>query len=71
MLFESTMRLLSVISVGFLLGACAGTQSPAPVESRTPVSVATPVAKPGYYIVKPGDTLYSIALEHGQYHRRC
>ncbi|HEY5898391.1 MAG TPA: peptidoglycan DD-metalloendopeptidase family protein [Burkholderiales bacterium] len=68
-----------------LLGACAGTQSSAPVVDRTarvggvelkpairpeprPAPQAAPAAQPapeGFYMVKRGDTLYSIALEAG------
>lgn len=49
--------------------------SPAGVASNAKPSVPTPVTppqgfenagKPGYYTVKPGDTLIRIALEHGQ-----
>lgn len=57
------------------LTGCAS-QTPAPVETRTPVafsaassSSAAAVARPGYYIVKKGDTLYSIALDHGHDYR--
>jgi lipoprotein NlpD len=48
---------------------------PAPVaQPRPPAAQATPVpgaaaaaqgARPGYFVVRRGDTLYSIALEHG------
>lgn len=58
-----------------IIGGCAS-HAPAPVIDR---SVAPPTAKPaapaaagvpaGYYVVKKGDTLYSIALDHGQDHR--
>ena len=45
-----------------------------PVLQQTPVPGATPqaasaTARPGYYIVKRGDTLYSIALENGADYR--
>ncbi|WP_374605043.1 peptidoglycan DD-metalloendopeptidase family protein [Niveibacterium sp.] len=60
-----------------LIGIAGCTSSGrAPVEDRTapsrpaagtPAQDAAPaVARPGYYIVKRGDTLISIALEHGQ-----
>lgn len=67
-----------MLTVTLLFVGCAS-QTPAPVIDR-----ATPVAKPaapleplavpasggaGYYTVKKGDTLYSIALEHGQSYR--
>lgn len=58
-----------------VLASCAGTR-PAPVEVRAPAAgsptdaaVRAPVAaavRPGYHQVAKGDTLYSIALEHGQ-----
>ncbi|WP_346287596.1 peptidoglycan DD-metalloendopeptidase family protein [Zoogloea sp.] len=62
---------------------CATTKSPAPVSERTrPVQpagtdkveqaappAAPKVARPGYYIVKPGDTLIRIALDNGQNYR--
>jgi lipoprotein NlpD len=66
-----------------LIAGCAST-GPAPVDDRRPAPVAqprppvlqqTPVpgaaapARPGYYTVKRGDTLYSIALENGADYR--
>lgn len=56
--------------VGSLLGGCMVAKRPAPVVQRSPadVGVKTPQpaeAKPGTYIVKRGDTLYGIALDHG------
>jgi len=63
------------------LAAC-GSSPPAPVvdlrpaPTRPAVPAAAPAAanvaaeaKPGYYTVKKSDTLYSIALEHGQAYR--
>jgi len=61
----------------FLVG-CATTQKPAPVVDRKqPARASVPGAKPaaapapaeGTYVVKKGDTLYSIALEHGADYR--
>lgn len=61
-----------------VLAGCASPKYQAPVEDRsasrtgthTPADVPKPVvpveAKPGTYIVKPGDTLMRIALETGQ-----
>jgi lipoprotein NlpD len=72
-------RLAAVTIVTALLTACAAPR-PAPVESRSPVlrpelpatpstqtpTVAAPQARPGEYVVKPGDTLIRIGLETGQ-----
>jgi len=63
------------------LAACAGRRDPAPVVDRGPgakapaAKAAAPAAAPGQaagedtYTVKRGDTLYSIALEHGADYR--
>jgi lipoprotein NlpD len=51
-------------SVLLLVAGCAST-TPAPVAGARPPSVAAPVAAPGMYLVKKGDTLHSIALDHG------
>ncbi|WP_430433258.1 peptidoglycan DD-metalloendopeptidase family protein [Methyloversatilis sp.] len=68
-------RLCALSVVSLLLAACAGTR-PAPVEDRTsapaaapttvPAATAAPAARAGFHIVSKGETLYSIALEHGQ-----
>lgn len=42
--------------------------TPLPAPAAKPAT-AIPDAKPQFYTVKPGDTLYSIALEHGLDHR--
>ncbi|MDQ7990564.1 MAG: peptidoglycan DD-metalloendopeptidase family protein [Candidatus Dactylopiibacterium sp.] len=59
----------SALFASLLLAACAS-QQPAPVETRTAAPVtaeaAPVVARPGHYIVKRGDTLYSIAHQHGR-----
>jgi lipoprotein NlpD len=61
----------------FLVG-CGTTQRPAPVVDRKqPARASAPASKPapaaaaaeGTYVVKKGDTLYSIALEHGADYR--
>ncbi|MFZ6861234.1 peptidoglycan DD-metalloendopeptidase family protein [Undibacterium sp. Ji67W] len=67
--------------LGLLVSACTTTPNRAPVVERAQVasipeaSVVIPVAKPivkpaestkGNYVVKRGDTLYRIALDHGQ-----
>jgi lipoprotein NlpD len=50
------------------LAGCASRPVSAPVVNLTPTPGAA-AAPQGYYTVKPGDTLYSIALEHGvDYH---
>jgi lipoprotein NlpD len=65
------------------LAACAGRQQPAPVDDRTGRAAARPpamkaeakaspepaAAADGYYVVKKGDTLYSIALDNGADYR--
>ena len=60
----------------FLVG-CTTTQKPAPVVDRKqPARASAPAPKPaatrvaeGTYVVKKGDTLYSIALENGADYR--
>lgn len=48
-----------------LLAGCAS-KSPAPVVDRSPGRAAPAAeARDGGYVVKKGDTLYSIALDHG------
>lgn len=69
-------RLLAASLSALLLAGCF-TQPPAPSvdrtpspSSRAPVPAVAPVSGgPGYYTVKKGDTLYRIALEHGQDYR--
>jgi lipoprotein NlpD len=61
-------RLFPLLFVALLAG-CA-TQSPAPVSDRSTGGAAAPAApaaeaKPGHYLVKKGDTLHRIALDHG------
>lgn len=70
----SRYAILLVVLAAGLLGGCAS-RTPAPVIERGsapvkgPASVTTP-AKPGeFHTVKRGETLYSIALEHGQSYR--
>ena len=72
-------NVVALLLAGILAAACT-TRSPAPVVDRTSQPQATvpgkaPVAtqaaprapdtRPEFYIVKRGDTLYSIALDHG------
>ena len=72
------MKLLALAAALALLAGCASrTQKPAPVVDRKqPARASAPAApaKPapaaeGTYVVKKGDTLYSIALEHGADYR--
>ena len=68
----------ALLAVTMLFGGCAS-QAPAPViERAAPVArpaapaearALPPLAGAGEYTVKKGDTLYSIALEHGQSYR--
>ncbi|MBV2234818.1 MAG: peptidoglycan DD-metalloendopeptidase family protein [Sterolibacterium sp.] len=72
--FAAGIFLSSVV----LLSACAS-NAPAPVVERSkgsgslvnaaPSPVALPPVGPGMYRVKKGDTLYAIALDHGQSYR--
>ncbi|MGV3571922.1 MAG: LysM peptidoglycan-binding domain-containing protein, partial [Ramlibacter sp.] len=73
---------LAVLVCGLVAACAAPRRSPAPVEDRGLARPGTVVAqpapamtvlpgaenagKPGYYTVKPGDTLIRIALENGQ-----
>lgn len=70
------MALMATMSGLMVLAGCStrSVTRPAPVEDRmgVPVSEAKPLpgaenaGKPGYFTVRPGDTLYRIALESGQ-----
>jgi lipoprotein NlpD len=55
------------------LAACSTTHQSAPVVDRSPVRPEAPKPKApdprGYYTVKKGDTLFRIALDHGQSYR--
>lgn len=72
-----TKKLFAAI-LCLILAACAGTQNRAPVIERSAaVSNKKPVSvksvnkstdkdwRPDFYVVKKGDTLYSVGLEHG------
>ena len=75
------MRLIALAAAFVILAGCGTPQKPAPVVDRKQQQRAAPVAKPapkpapvpaaaeGTYVVKKGDTLYSIALEHGADYR--
>lgn len=67
------------LAFAFALAGCAS-KPPVAVSDRTRPGAPAPVqaepqpqpprvARPGYYIVKPGDTLIRIALDHGQNYR--
>ena len=61
---------LSILGLTALLAGCFS-QPPAPAVDRgasAQASAAQP-SGPGYYTVKRGDTLYRIAMEHGQDYR--
>jgi lipoprotein NlpD len=67
------VRLLVALGCVIALGVGCASRRPAPVVDRAPAPVAKPVApaapapapQPEAYIVKRGDTLYSIALDQG------
>ena len=77
------VRLAAVLALALGAASCSTYRGPAPVEdrsraARTPAAkpapaAAAPAVKPaaadGFYAVKPGDTLYSIALDHGADYR--
>jgi len=78
MMRPMTLAVRCVLCVTFLAAAGCASRAPAPVDDRRPSPTAQPrlpVLQPtpvpgaragaGTYIVKRGDTLYSIALEHG------
>ena len=72
------MKALLLVLAILLMAGCAASRR-APVEDRrppaapaakAPAALETPVpAAEGFYTVKKGDTLYSIALEHGHDYR--
>jgi len=77
------VRLAAVLVLALGAASCSTYRGPAPVEERSaraPKPAATkpsagtaqaarPAAADGFYAVKQGDTLYSIALEHGADYR--
>jgi len=78
---DGAIRWTCVLMACALLSACATRRSPAPVEDRSagrtvpqpavitemkPLPGAENAGKPGYYTVRPGDTVLRIALETGQ-----
>jgi lipoprotein NlpD len=75
-----TQRSVCVLALSLLMSACASRLDQAPVVDRSGSGAlgtqaaqqpAVPLGPPppGYYRVKPGDTLYRIALENGQNYR--
>lgn len=63
------IRFLSYLLPCFLLAGCFS-QLPAPTVDRTgSLRASSQPTGPGYYTVKPGDTLYRIAVENGQDYR--
>jgi lipoprotein NlpD len=62
---------VAVAALQMLVGCSSA--PPAPVQDRGTSARAAPApapgTPPGYYVVKKGDTLYSIALNHGQDHK--
>jgi lipoprotein NlpD len=80
----ATLRSTRLGFLALLLAAgCGSVPSQAPVDDRRPATArapaasaaspaqasAAPVAPAGHHVVKRGDTLYSIALEHGVSYR--
>ena len=77
---DTLFRTAALCAFAAMAAAGCMTRAPAPVVDRTPqpkaaaaakpTAPAKPAARPGdtrpeFYTVKPGDTLYSIALDHG------
>lgn len=63
---NNRIRSVSLLAICLGLAACAGPSYKAPVVDRLPArSLSSQVSPDGYYTVKPGDTLYSIALDFG------
>ena len=72
------MKPIALAVACVILAGCGTPQKPAPVVDRKQQRAAKPAPKPapavakpapGTYVVKKGDTLYSIALEHGADYR--
>jgi lipoprotein NlpD len=65
-----TLRLPAMLVMVGMLAACASTHRAAPVsERKISAAPARTTSENGYYTVKKGDTLYRIALDHGQNYR--
>jgi lipoprotein NlpD len=79
----NTIRLAALLAAALGAASCSTYRGPAPVEERAraakpsaakpaPAAAAQavkPAAADGFYSVKQGDTLYSIALDHGADYR--
>ncbi len=73
---SNPFRLCAATAIVLVMAGCASTTHKAPVEDRGRVGTGLSptrlppgtenAGKPGYYTVKPGDTLIRIALETGQ-----
>jgi len=79
------VRAIALVLMLMMIAGCAARRSSAPVEDRRPPARAPTAAKApaqvvapaavastvpdGFYAVKRGDTLYSIALDYGQDYR--
>ena len=81
---RAAIAMVSLAAAAAMLAACAGPRMSAPVFDRKPPRAAAPARAPapaaavqvapqpapdGVYVVKRGDTLYSIALDHGADYR--
>lgn len=67
-------KVVALVAIVVLAAGCATRRGPAPVyDARAPKPLAgraaAPKPAPEFYIVRRGDTLYSIALEHGADYR--
>ncbi len=79
MILRPAVKIPAACMLALCLVACAGQQRPAPVDDRTtragrtlppPAPQAASSETPeGHYVVKKGDTLYSIALDNGADYR--
>ena len=78
---QGWMWATALLAVGLAVGCASSSRTPAPVEDRSAASRIPPApaveaakalpgaenaGKPGYYTVRPGDTLIRISLDSGQ-----
>lgn len=77
---KSHCTLFALLAALLVVGGCASVSEQAPVDDRrpqatvkpaaeVPAAAAAPAVPAGHYMVKRGDTLYSIALENGADYR--